>query len=562
MSTVNSAEPTRRRGRPLPILGATAFVLVMAVAVQMWGTLAAGADPAIESTGSSFAAPAILSWTSEAGTLYGTNINFQPSNSVTGMSFFAQNQVDMGASDISYATGQSPYQPTVPYQYLPDVAGGLALMYNLTNPSSGQRITNLNLNAQAIAEIFLGQITNWDDPLIQSLNPTLGSIDVPIDPIYRSDGAGENYLLSDYLIHQTNSTFVNAQRAFGLPTTGPSSIGSPSATWPTPVCENNGGCSPGQLPGYPGWTTGSGLTGASGADISANDVAAANAQGAITYVETAYAKVHGLPVANLANQSGAAVQPTSVNVATALEKAILHPDLTQDLTNVYTNPLPNAYPLSSYSYFITQCSPSLATAQNVASCSGAGNYDLNSSKGQEMGQFLNFVACAGQQNMASIGYSPLPPNLVQEDFWAIGRLSGAAEPPPPTASNCKNPYVDGQIPLPGEPVIEGLAPGAAAQINTATTSAAGAGGAARARTVRAGRVRAPAGVPPEDRGPPVRPAPDSRAVGPTRWRWPKPAPICPRRMPSWPPRPAPPVGPSNRVSPSSTDRSCAPCRAV
>ena len=57
------------------------------------------------------------------------------------------------------------------------------------------------------------------------------------------------------------------------------------------------------------------------------------------------------------------------------------------------------------------------------------------------------MACAGQQQMATLGYSPLPPNLVQEDFDAIGRLNGGVEPPTVTAATCKNPYVDGQIPL-------------------------------------------------------------------------------------------------------------------
>jgi len=472
---------------------------VVAVALLVSATAAAGASgPPMQSTGSSFAGVAIESWTSEAGILYGTNINFQVSSSVTGMSFFAQNQVDLGASDIPYSSGQSPYNPSIPYQYLPDVAGGLALMYNLTG-NDGQRITSLDLNAQAVADIFLGRIQYWDDPAVASENPQLAG-DLPhvaITPVYRSDGAGENYLLSDYLLHTAGSTFVAAQTAFGLTATGPSAIGSPSASWPVPACQATGGCRPGQLPGYPGWTTGTGLEGASGADISATDVASASADGAISYVETAYAKEHSFPVANLANASGAFVQPTSVNVATGLEKAVLHADLTQDLTGVYSNPIPNAYPLSAYSYFVAPCSPSLAAAQNIASCAADPNgapSTFSAAKGAELGQFVNYVACAGQQSMASIGYSPLPPNLVQEDFWAIGRLNGGQQPPAPTAANCKNPYVDGQIPLPGEPVIQGVAPPPAATSSTnAAPSASGAGSGTGPGTATAGSAAAGTG---------------------------------------------------------------------
>jgi len=212
-------------------------------------------------------------------------------------------------------------------------------------------------------------------------------------------------------------------------------------------------------PGYPGWNAGN-MIGQSGSDNVANYVSAASSNGAITYVETAYAKEHNEPVASLVNASGAAVQPTSLNDATALEDAILHADLTQDLSGVYTNPLPNAYPISAYSYLVTPCDPALAAAQSPpTSCTGTGASVFPTAKGQALGQFVAFLACAGQQKMAVLGYSPLPPNLVQEDFDAIGRINGGQQPPPVSAATCKNPYVDGQTPLPGEPAVVGQAAG-------------------------------------------------------------------------------------------------------
>jgi hypothetical protein len=85
--------------------------------------------------------------------------------------------------------------------------------------------------------------------------------------------------------------------------------------------------------------------------------------------------------------------------------------------------------------------------------------------------------------MVDLGYSPLPPNLVQEDFWAIGRLNGGKEPPPVSSATCKNPYVDGQIVLPGEPTIIGEStttiagppPGSPAAKAAASAAAAAAG---------------------------------------------------------------------------------------
>ena len=113
---------------------------------------------------------------------------------------------------------------------MPDVAGGLAFMYNLTG-QDGQRITNLNINAQVADGIFLGEITNWDDPAIANINPQLAG-DLPnttIIPVYRSDASGENYLLSDYMLHEDGANFVAAQNAFVAPNPG-----QPTAIWPVP----------------------------------------------------------------------------------------------------------------------------------------------------------------------------------------------------------------------------------------------------------------------------------------------------------------------------------------
>jgi phosphate transport system substrate-binding protein len=407
----------------------------------------ASASPSLNATGSSFAGIALQEWVGQAATLYGLNINWQVSSSVIGLNNFAQNQLDFAASDIPYSSGQASSTPTQPYQYMPDVAGALAFMYNLTG-NNGSKITNLVLDAQVVEQIFTGEITTWNSPSIVQLNPQLQG-DLPsttILPVFREDASGENYLLSDYLLYMNGSSFRTYQDA--MESAYP---GQPSATWPTPV---SGQPIP---PGYPGWTNGN-LVGQNGSDNAADYVSAASSNGAITYVETAYAIEHDEPVASVVNQSGNAVQPTSVNDATALEKAILYSDLTQNLTGVYTNPLPNAYPVSSYSYLVTPCSPNLAAAQK-RNCSGpAGTSSFPAAKGQALGQFVAFLACAGQQKMALLGYSPLPPNLVQEDFDAVGRMNGGQEPAPVSAADCKNPYVDGQTPLPGEPTLTGGGP--------------------------------------------------------------------------------------------------------
>lgn len=428
-------------------------------------TATAGASgPQLLSTGSSFAGVAISQWEGQFNELDGGDINFTVSSSVVGMNDFCNKTVDFGATDISYATQQSncatsavPY----PFQYMPDVAGGLAFEYNLQG-SNGQRITNLILNGSTLADIFTGKLKSWNAPEIQALNPNTPLPNTQITPFFRSDASGENYLLSDYLLHVDPSTVTAFQQTATVPNPG-----SPSAYW---AQFSNG------IPG------GLNLDGVSGSDAASQGPA--QTVGGISYVEYAYAKNVGLPVASIINAAGDPVQPQSNNVAVALTAAVLYADLTQNLDAVYTNPDPSAYPISAYSYFVAQCVPSQAAAQNFA-CDSSGSVTMGTSQGAEMAQFIAYVACRGQSQMAELGYSPLPANLVEDDFQAAGRLPGGTTPPAPTPQNCDNPYITGQLASVGNPTVIGQAAPTGSDNTSAAAAAAAAGAAAAAARVAA-----------------------------------------------------------------------------
>ncbi|MBV9293102.1 MAG: substrate-binding domain-containing protein, partial [Frankiales bacterium] len=219
----------------------------------------------------------------------------------------------------------------------------------------------------------------------------------------------------------------------------------------------------------------------SGSDNSSNYVGSTTSS--ITYVETAYAILHHEPCAFLRNASGHFVQPSQEADAIALEKAELLPDLEQKLSGVYANKLAGAYPMSAYSYLVVPLSP---------------KGRIDPAKGKVLGRFVNFLACAGQQAAGQLGYSPLPPNLVEEDLRGIAHITGAAPPPPLTAQNCKNPYVDGQTPLPGEPRIVGGGPRVPRSVSGRHLSSAGVvsggHGAAAAATGHNGASQAGAGA--------------------------------------------------------------------
>jgi phosphate transport system substrate-binding protein len=192
----------------------------------------------------------------------------------------------------------------------------------------------------------------------------------------------------------------------------------------------------------------------SGSDGVAGFVAAPYNNGAITYVEYGYALQRKFPVVSVYNQAGYATQPTAQNVAIALTKARINPDRTQMLTDVYRNPDPRTYPVSSYSYMIV---PTTTTAP------------FNESKGDTLGKFILYFLCTGQQKAAQLGYSPLPANLVGFGFDAERQIPGA--PAPPDIKDCANPTITGQFSLANAPLPK------ASQKKGAPRASGGIGGA-------------------------------------------------------------------------------------
>src|SRR5205085_2001435 len=135
-------------------------------------------------------------------------------------------------------------------------------------------------------------------------------------------------------------------------------------------------------------------------------VAQDSSEGAITYVEYSYARNAGFPVAKVLNKANYYVEPKAGSVAVALLTAKIHPDLTQDLSQVYVNPDPRTYPLSSYSYMILPKD----TTQN-----------FNTEKGRTLSEFAYYFLCEGQQQADALGYSPLPINLVAAGVDQVGQ---------------------------------------------------------------------------------------------------------------------------------------------
>lgn len=423
MSTVASAS-RRRTGRPISTgrprrLGAAVLAVgvvvgsLVALTTSTTGARpAAASGPTIVGSGSSYAAVAINQWASQVAALYGDSINYQTTSSVIGLNEFAQQQIDFGASEIGYSTGQANYTPpkNFPYQYLPDIAGAECLMYNLKG-SVGEPITDLKLNSAVMLGIFSGTITTWNNPQIEAINPGVPLPSSPIIPVFRTDPSGDNYLFGYYLSTVQPTAWAKYVAAMKFPP-------GPSAIWPTPQGSSTAGYSF------------SNFVGQSGSDNASDYVSSST--GTITYVETAYALLHDEPCAYIENASGNWLGPSEYSDAVALLSAQLLPDLEQKLQGVYLSTAKYAYPISAYSYLLTQ------------------EGQFNPEKGAVLGRFIRYFACWGQESAGRLGYSPIPTNLVQDDFNGIRRIAGAAPPPAtPTAANCPDPYLTDPGSLPG-----------------------------------------------------------------------------------------------------------------
>jgi phosphate transport system substrate-binding protein len=425
-------------------------VSLIAVAAGLFagaGAPAGAANAPANGQGSTYAALAFQQWTQSVQN-QGLNLNYTPTSSPAGLEAYGQNTADFAGTEAEFSEllPGSPVNVPRGFEYTPDAAGATAIMYNVALTPSGQDpISSLRLAPMTIAKIFLGKISNWNDPAISADN---GGVTLPnqhITVVCRTGQSGTTALFYDFVAHTDPADYASWAAQNGFSTS-------------TRILEVDNANSP------------TNMACQSGSDTEANYIAAN--RWTIGYDEFGYARVYNDNVAWVQNASGNWVQPYAVNISAALESAQLAPDTSQNLTAVYTSPNAAAYPISAYSYILVQCAPNSAR-------STCNTPYTNPGIASTMGQFMSFVACAGQIHMAAIGYAPLPPQLSQFLADAVGyMLNQPAQQL--NASNCTNPTFTGSLgadssPPPLPPI--GNAPGAAAATGKSSSASAGTAGA-------------------------------------------------------------------------------------
>jgi phosphate ABC transporter phosphate-binding protein len=388
-----------RRTRLMALVAALAAVLCAGM-LALVQPAAAGTFVPIFGAGSTWAYPLIHSATANLSTS-GPTVNYQPNGSASGREFFAGGQVDFAASDIPYGMqdgSSADLPPSRGYAYMPDAAGGVALMYNLS--INGVQVTNLRLSGTVIAGIFTNQITMWNDPRIAADNPGLALPATRVTPVVRIDASGANEVFTQWLATTQSAAWTAYCQAVGLNPCG--------ARTAYPV--QPGTAMIGQ-PGDPGVPT---------------YVAQSSFNGTIGITEYSWALAKGFPVAKVLNSAGYYTAPTAGNVGVSLLSAQLNTDGSANLTPIYTDTDPRTYELSYYSYLILPTDLS---------------NNFTTDKGYTLGTFGSYLLCQEQQQVTTLSYAPLPLNLVENGYAALGKVPGAQLPATLSAflSGCGNP---------------------------------------------------------------------------------------------------------------------------
>src|ERR1700729_4756 len=228
----------------------------------------------ISGAGATFPYPVYSKWAGAYKQQSGVGLNYQSIGSGAGIKQIKAKTVTFGASDMPLKPADLKEAGLVQF---PMIIGGVVPVINVKGVAAGA----LTLDGPTLAAIFLGDIKKWNDERVQKLNPKLALPDTAVAPVYRSDGSGTNFLFTDYLSKQS----PEFKEKIGA---------NASVQWPTGI-------------------------GAKGNEGVANMTT--QTDGAIRYVEYAYAKQNKMAYTLLTNKAGNAVAPSAESFQAAAANA-------------------------------------------------------------------------------------------------------------------------------------------------------------------------------------------------------------------------------------------------
>jgi phosphate transport system substrate-binding protein len=320
--------------------------LAVAAGAAMMFVGAEAAD--ISGAGATFPYPIYSKWADAYKQQTGIGLNYQSIGSGGGIKQIKAKTVTFGASDMPLEAKDLQDAGLVQF---PMIIGGVVPVVNIKGVQGGQMV----LDGATVGQIYLGEITKWNDPRIKKLNPSLALPETAIAPIYRSDGSGTNFLFSNYL----SSSYPKFKETIGANT---------SVQWPAGI-------------------------GAKGNEGVANMTT--QTDGAIGYVEYAYAKQNKMAYTYLINSAGKKVAPDAQSFQAAATNAdwAHAPGYHLILTN---QPGEKSWPITGASFILVYSNPPDPVATGAAL------------------KFFDWAYRNGAKMASDLDYVPLPDALVNQ----------------------------------------------------------------------------------------------------------------------------------------------------
>ena len=329
---------------------------LMSIGMLASGSLAWADALLINGAGATFPFPIYSKWFDEFHkSKPDVQFNYQSIGSGGGIRQISAKTVDFGATDGPMSDAQLEAAPGY-ILHFPTVLGGVVPIYNIEGVTG-----KLNFSQKAIAGIFLGTITAWNDPAIREANPDAKLPGAAIVVVHRSDGSGTSYCWTDFL------TKINGEwaRRVGKGT---------SVNWPVGL-------------------GGKGNEGVAGL--------VKQTPNSIGYVELIYASQNKIDYGRLQNKAGKFVNCTTASVASAAASAKMPHDFRVSITNP---PGEDAYPAATFTWLLIYQNPP------------------NKEKGQQLVEFLKWMLSDGQKYAEDLGYVPLPASVVEMEKEAIAKI--------------------------------------------------------------------------------------------------------------------------------------------
>ena len=295
-------------------------------------------------------------------------INYNGVGSGQGITDLESKTVDFAASDAPLDAAEIAEAPNA--VTIPETIGAVTIAYNLPGVPAG-----LHLTGKVVADIFQGLVTTWNNPEIQSLNPTISLPNEPIQVVHRSDSSGTTFIFTGYLSASSSEW--------------KSSIGQgKTVAWPANEIGSQG-----------------------------NTGVAEVVQGTkymIGYVELAYALSNSMTVAAIQNPSGNWILPSLSSIQDAVQSVASNGlpagDQSWASVSLLNAPEAQAYPIVSFTYLMVYQELNVVPGMTQATATA------------EV-QFLWWVVHDGQQLAPGLDYVSLPTSVVQIDETTIQSIT-------------------------------------------------------------------------------------------------------------------------------------------